>query len=367
MRFILFVFVAGSFCISAIPQSQLPKHPDLRIMFWNTENFYDTQRDSLIDDREFLPDGTRFWTGKRYKTKLIHTYKTIVALGGWEPPDIIGLCEIENRRVLNDIIYQTPLCKFPYLIVHKDSPDKRGIDVAMIYRKDRFRVLVCKWIPVKFKDHPGETTRDIVYVKGVTIHSQVKPPALITKKDSLMVPDTLHLFFNHWPSRLSGQMETDNKRWIAARTLKSQLDSILGINKHARIFVSGDFNDEPSDFSIKNGLCTCDPGKTPDSCNLVNLSSQFQGRGQMGTHKFKAEWAVLDQILVSRELLEGNQGLHCLPSDVHIFNADFLLVEDESGLGRKPFRTYDGYRYTGGFSDHLPVYLDLWSIPSSNP
>lgn len=367
MRSLLLAAFAVSFCISANSQPPLTKRPDLRIMFWNTENFYDTQRDSSIDDRDFLPDGSRCWTPKRYKTKLIQAYKTIVALGGWEPPDIIGLCEIENRRVLNDLLYQTPLGKFSYGIVHKDSPDKRGIDVAMLYRKDRFKVLACKWIPVKFPDHPGDKTRDIVYVKGMAIRRKSKITDMKFRRDSLIVIDTLHLFFNHWPSRSAGQMETDNKRWIAARTLKSQVDTIFLTDKSARIFISGDFNDEPCDFSVKEGLGTCNPETLFDSCRLINLSSQFQGHGQTGTHKYQAEWTVLDQILVSGELLKGNHGLHCSPSDAHIFNADFLLTEDESGLGRKPFRTYDGYRYAGGFSDHLPVYLDLWELPSSNP
>jgi hypothetical protein len=367
MRIIFLALLAGSFGIAVNSQTIETRHPDLRIMFWNTENFYDTQRDSLIDDREFLPDGIRFWTGKRYKTKLLHTYKTIVALGGWEPPDIIGLCEIENKRVLNDLLYQTPLGKFPYGIIHKDSPDKRGIDVAMLYRKDKFKILSCKWIPVKFPDHPTEKTRDIVYVNGIVFRNRYKSPNVNYKMDSLIIIDSLHLFFNHWPSRLGGQMETDDKRWIAAQTLKSQVDSILVTDKHARIFISGDFNDEPSDFSLKEGLCPCNPGKISDSCKLINLSAQFPEHGQLGTHKYQAEWAVLDQILVSDGLLSGKYGLRCSPSDAHIFNADFLLVEDETGLGRKPFRTYDGYRYAGGFSDHLPVYLDLWALPSSNP
>jgi hypothetical protein len=354
-------------CVYANSQTTTTRHPDLRIMFWNTENFYDTHRDSLIDDREFLSDGSRFWTPKRYRTKLLHTCKTIIALGGWEPPDIIGMCEIENKRVLNDLLYQTPLVKFSYGIVHKDSPDKRGIDVAVLYRKDRFRILASKWIPVVFPDNPGEKTRDIVYVKGIIFKYKTKPSNVNFRKDSIIITDTLHLFFNHWPSRSAGQMETDNKRWIAARTLKSRVDSILLTDKNARIFISGDFNDEPSDYSVKEGLVACSQGAVSDSCFLQNLSVQFQASGKMGTHKYQAEWAVLDQLIVSKGLLSGNYGLRCSASDAHIFKADFLLVEDETGMGRKPFRTYDGYRYTGGFSDHLPVYLDLWALPSSNP
>jgi endonuclease/exonuclease/phosphatase family metal-dependent hydrolase len=160
-------------------------------------------------------------------------------------------------------------------------------------------------------------------------------------------------------------METDNKRLIAAKTLRSKVDSILSFEPNAKIFISGDFNDEPSDYSVKEGLISC--SNSSDSCMLVNLSVQFQVAGKMGTHKYQAEWAVLDQIIVSKEILRETHGLHCTSGDAHIFNPDFLLIEDESGMGRKPFRTYDAYRYSGGFSDHLPVYLDLWLHPSANP
>ncbi len=362
----LFVtLLAVIFCIKSSSQSAQVSRPALRIMFWNTENFYDTKRDSSIDDREFQPDGSRFWTGKRYKTKLLHTYKTLVALGGTEPPDIIGLCEIENRRVLNDLIYQTPLGKFSFGIIHKDSPDKRGIDVAMLYRKDKFKPLISKWIPVNFPDHPSDKTRDIIYVKGLVIRGKTNSLNANVRRDSITIIDTLHIFFNHWPSRSAGQMETDNKRMTAAKTLRSKVDSILSGEPSAKIFISGDFNDEPSDYSVKEGLIGC--SNSSDSCMLVNLSVQFQIPGKMGTHKYQAEWAVLDQIIVSGNILRRSHGLISSFADAHIFNPDFLLMEDESGMGRKPFRTYDAYRYSGGFSDHLPVYLDLWAIPSVNP
>jgi hypothetical protein len=237
----------------------------------------------------------------------------------------------------------------------------------MLYRKDKFKILTSNWFPVIFPDHLSEKTRDIVYVKGIVYRSKPRSGAMYKRNDSLIIVDTLHLFFNHWPSRSAGQLETDNKRMVAAIVLKSKVDSILKINNKARIFISGDFNDEPADYSVRDGLNSCFTGEITDSCQLNNLSAQFQGHGQQGTHKYQAEWAVLDQIIVSNGLLCGHNGLHCSPSDAHIFNADFLLIEDETGLGRKPFRTYDGYRYTGGFSDHLPVYLDLWEYPFSNP
>ena len=349
-----------------------------RIMFWNTENFYDTRKDSLTNDEEFLPTGTRFWTPKRYHMKLLHAFKVFTAIGGWEPPDIIGLCEIENRKVLTDLIYDTPLCKFEYGIVHKDSPDKRGIDVGMLYRKDTFRPLLSQWIRVRFPDQPYETTRDIMYVKGIARGKSTDKDSLRKVRDSISVKsiqgtadipeikyymDTLHVFINHWPSRSAGQARTDNKRLAAARILRACIDSLLEHEPGAKIIITGDFNDEPSDYSLTHGLGTCSTSHSADSCRLMNLSAALQADGRRGTHKFDGNWAVLDQLIVSGQLLKSKTGLFCRQEDARIFSADFLLVEDENGLGRRPFRTYDGYRYTGGFSDHLPVYLDLWPAP----
>lgn len=317
-----------------------------RMMFWNTENFFDTRNDSLVNDEEFQPGGERYWTPKRYRIKLQHTFKVIAAVGGWEPPALIGLCEVENRKVLNDLYYGTPLCKFPYGIVHKESPDKRGIDVALLYRKDRLRLVSARWFRVLFEESPGETTRDLLYAKLVPVN------------DSL-IGDTLHVFINHWPSRSGGQSESDHKRLTVARLLRSKTDSLMHCSPQAKVVITGDFNDEPSDYSVSVGLGACPVQKKSDTCRLVNLSSAFMDDARTGTHKFDGNWSVLDQFIVSGPLLKAENGFACAQADVHIFSAPFILVNDENGLGKRPFRTYDGYRYAGGFSDHLPVFLDL--------
>ncbi len=318
-----------------------------RMMFWNTENFFDTRNDSLVNDEEFLPGGERYWTPKRYQLKLQHTFKVIAAVGGWEPPAVIGLCEVENRKVLNDLYYGTPLCKFPYGIVHKESPDKRGIDVAMLYRKDRLRLIRARWFRVDFEESPGETTRDLLYAM------------LVPANDTLML-DTLHVFVNHWPSRSGGQSESDHKRLTVARLLRSKIDSLMQGSPQAKVVITGDFNDEPSDYSVSGGLGACSVKKKSDTCRLVNLSSVFMDDARTGTHKFDGNWSVLDQFIVSGAMLKDESGFACTPADAHIFSAPFILVNDENGLGKRPFRTYDGYRYAGGFSDHLPVFLDLY-------
>jgi hypothetical protein len=324
--------------------SQGPGNPEnFRLMFYNTENLFDPFDDSLsAGDDEYLPSGDRHWTWNRYQAKLFNIYKVIVSIGGWEPPSLIGLCEVENRRVVNDLLYNTPLVKFPYAVLHRESPDKRGIDVALLYRKDVFRSISCTFLPVKFPDRPDETTRDILYSKG------------------LLQGDTLHLFVNHWPSRSGGQNETDNKRLTVSNILRQLTDSILQANPSARIVIMGDFNDGPMDASIREGLGAVPVEEVPFT-GLVDLSSQFAGKTSGGSHKFQGEWTVLDQFIVSSGILTESTGLHCKKEDVHIFSAPFLLERDEQYLGVRPKRTYNGFLYAGGFSDHLPVYIDLYS------
>ncbi|NCA80319.1 MAG: hypothetical protein EOM76_09095 [Sphingobacteriia bacterium] len=162
-----------------------PRNNRARVAFYNVENLFDTEKDSVAADEAFTPDGSYRWTKYRYWKKIGSLSKVIVALGGWDLPEIVGMCEIENRRVLVDLTRSQALSDGKYGIVHYDSPDRRGIDVAMIYRKDRFHVIHSEPIVVNFPDEPNSKTRDILYVKGLFTFSE----------------DTMHIFFNHWPSR----------------------------------------------------------------------------------------------------------------------------------------------------------------------
>ncbi len=166
-----------------------------RVMFYNVENLFDTKDDSLTSDEEFLPDGDRHWNTNKFYKKLNNIYKVILGVGEWNPPAIVALCEIENRFVLNQLVYQTPLKKFDYKVVHFESPDRRGIDVAMLYRKELFHVDTAFPIQINFPFDENSKTRDILYVKG-----------------SFDKKDTIHFFINHWPSRYGGYMQTKPKR-----------------------------------------------------------------------------------------------------------------------------------------------------------
>jgi endonuclease/exonuclease/phosphatase family metal-dependent hydrolase len=321
---ITLVFCALCLSISA----QMGKRGDLRLMFYNVENLFDTINDPLKNDDEFTPQSMRNWNYYRYSQKLQNIYKTIANIGEWEAPECIGLCEIENRGVLQDLVYKTPLYKYDYEIVHYDSPDLRGIDLGCLYRKDKLEVLESKAIAVVDPENPDFMTRDILYISFQTV----------TK-------DTLHVFLNHWPSRWGGKEQSNKYRILASQTLSRFIRSSSLTMRY--LILMGDFNDGPSEASIKN-LCG-------GELNLANLASEQH----MGTLKYQGTWDHFDQIMVSYDLLTGNNNWYTSPSHFHIARFDYLLEPDLPHSGQKPFRTFQGYTYQGGFSDHLPIVVDL--------
>lgn len=313
----------------------------LRIAFYNVENLFDTINDPNTNDEEFLPTSDRKWDGFKYYEKLDHIYKTLTALGGWDAPAIIGFCEIENRFVLNELVTKTPWKKLRYNIIHEDSPDRRGIDVGLIYRAEKFRPLKHEAIRLHFPFDTAAKIRDILYVKG-----------LVFKKD------TLHVFVNHWPSRSGGQAASEPRRIFAAQKIRHYVDSICSKDPEANIIIMGDFNDEPGDKSLLEGLKAKPTKEELNGCDLYNSSYPYFKQGK-GTEKYKEHWAVLDQIILSSALVTRNRGLVVENGVSYIFDAPWLLEEDTKYIGTMPFRTYAGPRYLGGYSDHLPVFVDI--------
>ena len=315
----------------------------VRMVFYNTENLFDTMDDSATADEDFLPDGAMHWTYSRYKAKLDKVCKVITAIGGWKAPDIIGLCEIENDYVLRDLIYYTPLVKFEYRYIHKNSPDLRGIDVALLYNPATIRILEKNFIPVVLPDSLQKYTRDILYTK-ITLGKN----------------DTLHIFVNHWPSRSSGFLETEPFRIHTATLLRMKIDSVLRSGPHPEILIMGDFNDGPFDKSLSQVvLAKTDTGMLIPG-DLYNLAADYEIRNPVGSHKFRGQWSMLDQIIVSGNLLNGQKGLRTGRDCFSVFAGPYLLTEDNRYMGVEPFRTYKGPVYLGGFSDHLPVMVDLF-------
>jgi len=306
------------------------------IMFYNVENMFDIYEDSLKNDKEFLPSGSRRWTYKRMKQKFTNISRVILNAGGWNLPVIVGLCEVENSFVLNSFLYETGLYNLGYRYVHYESPDERGIDVALIYKKKCFEVIDSQPYMVDLSSFK-HFTRDILYVKGV-----------------LLEKDTLHLLVNHWPSRLGGAIASSPRREIAANTAKKICDSILFYNVNANIIIMGDFNEDP-DTRIMTEII--DAGKKNDTLKFVNLARHAEG--YQGTIKYQHTWSIFDQIIVSQSLLNDSSKIKVRKPVMTIISLPFLFEADPTYGGQRLFRTYSGYKYTGGFSDHLPVWIDL--------
>lgn len=311
------------------------KHAD-RIMFYNTENLFDTIDDPLTDDKEFLPSAKSNWNGEKYNTKLAHITEVIEAVGF---PLIVGFSEVENKTVMNDLVKQGPLAAKNYAMVHFDSPDERGIDVALIYQSAKFKVLASKPMGVYFEKEPEEKTRDILYVKG-----QVDG-------------ETIHVFVNHWPSRREGEVESRPRRIAAATVLRKAVDSLFTTDKNAQIVIMGDFNDSPTDESIQKALMAQPSDAKVEPAKLYDLADRFAKEGK-GTHKYKGEWGTLDQLIVSSSLFD-KKGLYTDAKGANVGEFDFLLEPDPKG-GQWTKRTYAGSKYLGGYSDHLPIYLNLY-------
>lgn len=338
--FLLFFFIRTHVPVFAQDSPELSEE-SYRVMFYNVENLFDPYDDSLTRDEEFTPEGERYWTNYKFYDKLNKVYKVIMAVGRWEPPAVIGLSEVENRFVLDKLIDETPLKGFGYRIIHYESPDRRGIDVALLYSEELFTPLHDEAIGVRFPDDTAYHTRDILYVKGLVGQREM-----------------LHIFVNHWPSRYGGYLATVNRRNTAASILKHHTDSILAINPNSSIVMMGDFNDGPEDESFNIVLNAVDPSDEAGLDTYYNLMLTEQDDWNYGTLKYRENWDIFDQIVVSGSLLD-QQGIDVFLDKAFIFHENFLLEEDERYLGLKPFRTFTGFRYNGGYSDHLPVYFDL--------
>ena len=328
---------------SSIIVAQTTALQRFRVMCYNVENLFDCEPDSIADDSEFLPGGMRGWNNEKYRQKLANIGRVITNVGGWNPPAIVGLCEIESRKCMVDLTKYSGLKSMKYEFAHHESPDARGVDVALLYQPDKFTLIADRPIRINFPFAPQSKTRDILYVQGV-----------------VPTGDTLHVFVCHFPSRLGGELESEDRRTVVASVLRSKIDSIFAEFSEPAIIVMGDFNDYPTNRSITEVLGAKSPTENEINANtLYNMMLPLHKAGK-GTHKHEGEWGVLDQIIVSGRLLDTGKKFHSTKNDVHIFDADFLLERDEKFLGNKPKRTYIGMKYHAGFSDHLPIFLDIW-------
>lgn len=291
----------------------------------NCENLFDTVDDSLRQDEAFLPASDHHWTPARYWRKLDRIGQEILSCGmladGAALPDLVALTEVENDSVVRDLTRRSLLRRAGYEYVVTDSPDRRGIDVALLYSPFAFRLL--GWHAIRIPPLPGfRPTRDILYASGEVITG-----------------DTLHVFVVHAPSRSDGERATRPHRLHVARQLAAAIDSLRRLTPHPRIVLAGDFNDYAADASIRLLLAR----------GLADVSANARGtHGARGTYRYRGEWGSLDHILCDDRTAS-------LLRSCHVNDAPFLLEDDTKYGGVKPRRTYLGPRYLGGFSDHLPL------------
>lgn len=308
----------------------------LLVMFWNLENYFSP----------FSEEKIKFWNWKKFEKKRDDIAK-IIMLSKEEYncfPAIIGVCEAENYFVLKQLTKNTPLARLNYGIIHKDSPDKRGIDAALLYRKEIFSPLSTKFFHLYSSAEEKETlhTRLILYAKGVVYEL-----------------DTLHILVNHWPSKLGGDKVSLPKRMIASNRVKNITDSIFKTNPDANIILMGDFNDTPDSESLLNLK------------NFKNLASEYlKNNKNKGSHKYKSQWSLIDQFLISNGLYSENKDsltehyskwIFCNRNSMSIFAPPQMLTRDATYMGYKLKRTLQGPKYLGGVSDHLPIFLKIYS------
>ncbi|OSY88857.1 endonuclease [Tenacibaculum holothuriorum] len=305
------------------------------IAFYNVENLFDTINNPHTADDDFTPDSRKKWDKKRYNHKLRKISSVLPKLGknySTHAPAIIGLVEVENKQVLKDLTQHKNLLKYNYGYIHYDSSDERGIDTALLYKKDLFIPISSDKHAIHFEDDEGiiDYTRDLLVVKG------------------MLKNELVYVFVNHWPSRRDGEEETKHKRIASANLVHEVIENIKKETPYPNIIIMGDFNDDPSSESIKEHLMKAD---------LFNPMENLHKKGK-GTLSFRGQWNLFDQIILSRTFLEGETSLSFC--EAKIFNKDWLKVH-KGKLKGTPFRTYIGPWYQGGFSDHLPVFVTLGS------
>ncbi len=302
------------------------------VAFYNLENFFDTQNDPHTLDDDFTPDGRKEWTESKFRKKAKKLARTISLIGQDDStlrPILVGLAEIENKKALNTLLESKSLEGEDYAYVHFNSPDERGIDTALIYHNEHFKVLNSETIPLLISDGNGgrDYTRDILYVHG-QLHQE-----------------EMHVFVNHWPSRRSGADETNYKRIKAAETVLQKIESLEEDNPNC--IIMGDFNDDPNSESIQTLM---------NSGRFINPMQSLLSPDS-GSANYKGEWSLFDQILMSHSFLNYEPNTHSFKK-AKVFAPKFLK-EWKGKYKGNPFRTFVGKKYLGGYSDHFPVYVIL--------
>lgn len=315
------------------------------IAFYNVENLFDTIDDPQTFDEDYTPSGKNKYSSQDYFHKIGNTAKVVSQIGNsmnCDAPVIVGLAEIENFQVLDHLIQSEVLSDNHYQIIHYNSPDQRGIDVALIYKKQMFQPIESEAIELRLWSEKGERiyTRDILYVRGILDNEEI------------------HVFVNHWPSRRGGKSRSNPKRMKAAYLVKQKMEQILLAVPNAKIIILGDFNDDPKDKSIAYGLLK--PSKTEIALSkfLFNPMQRMYNKG-MNTLAYRDGINLFDQIIISNNLMTNNKNkkgfvLH----SAGIYNPSYLITQSGKYKGY-PYRSFQNNAFSGGYSDHYPVFIKL--------
>jgi predicted extracellular nuclease len=313
----------------------------LFVAFYNQENFFDTIDDPHKNDNEFLPSAKKEWNTEKYLNKVNHMARVVSSMNDGNGADVIGMCEIENDNVLNNLVADKQLKKNKYQFVHYESPDERSIDNALLFNSKKLKLISSIVYPIHFIENPDSKTRDILVVK------------LEAKNKEQII-----FIVNHFPSRLGGQEASEHKRIHVASVLKHICDSISISNPKQGYVIMGDFNDEPTDKSIDSALAA--KGNLADVKNANDIFNAMYALKQNGdgSLQYRKKWDMLDQIMMNKPIANCENKVCYKQGSASIYKQDWMLETDEKYKGA-PLRTFAGQKYTNGFSDHFPVYLYL--------
>lgn len=334
MLLAVMLFVATGFFGLA---QQIMEKQNFRLLFYNVENLFDTRNDIETQDDEFTPRGSKYWSRERYNTKLRNTAKAISSCSDKGVlPCFIALAEVENRAVLEDLATKTLLSEGSYSIIQQNSQDPRGIDVALLYNRDRFTPSDTLFVPFAELQ-----SRDILCVSGVM--------------DGC---DTLHILVSHFPSMRGGEKQSEWKRVLVAKEVRGVVDSLYRANANANIVLCGDLNCEAGSNPMMVMRAVEYKGvDIPGS--LYDLAFPYKGKNGKGTYCYMGKWQTIDHIVVSSAIIQGRNGYKISEEGMVMCDRNFLLEENKKQFGWQPFPTYRGMYYKGGYSDHLPIYADF--------
>lgn len=311
-------------------------------MFYNVENLFDTSDDPEKNDEEFTPSGSKEWNEERYEKKMEDIVRVIMSVPDPELPAVIGFAEVENEKVLNDLIRQRGLKREEYKVVLAEGNDPRGIDCGLIYREDMFRYISHRLLPVEDRSGKDYPLRPILHVYGEAADG--KP---------------LHIYVNHWKSRYGGVKETEPLRVFSGIALRRELDRLLSTESNPRVIIMGDLNDEPTNRSIYDVLHAGNKRKNLSVNDTYNLFYDLHNFDQGGSLNYRGTWQMYDQIIVSYSLINQPKGLSTTFDGGRILKEEWMLYYDERNEMKVPNRTYGGDNYYGGISDHFPVYVSF--------